>query len=62
VGEVLRALVQRYPAVRERIFDEEGGIAPTLAVAVDGEVERHYPNFRVKPDSELSIIPAIGGG
>ncbi|MBV8085757.1 MAG: MoaD/ThiS family protein [Chloroflexi bacterium] len=62
VGEVLRALVARYPAVKSRIFDEEGAIEPTIAIAVDGEVERHYPNFKVRPDSELSIIPAIGGG
>jgi molybdopterin converting factor small subunit len=62
VGEVLHALVTRYPKVKDRIFDEEGAIEPTIAIAVDGEVERHYPNFKVGPDSELSIIPAIGGG
>ena len=62
VRDVLDALVARYPGVKDRIFDDEGRIDLSLAVAVDGEVETHPLSYRVKPDSEMSIIPAIGGG
>jgi sulfur-carrier protein len=62
VREVLTALVERYPAVKERIFDDEGRIDLSLAIAIDGEVETHPLSYPVKENAEMSIIPAIGGG
>ncbi len=61
VRGVLRALGQRYPGLQERLWDEEGELAPHLAVVVDG-VETRDPWHPVGAQSEVVIIPAIGGG
>lgn len=61
VGEVLRHLVATYPQVRERLFTPEGAVSPYLMIVVDG-VEAAGPFTPVRPDSEIIIVPAIGGG
>ena len=59
--QVLAALTERYPALRERLWDEEGSLAPYLAIVVDG-VETDDLWHEVGDQSEIVIIPAIGGG
>jgi len=55
VREIVRALDARFPGLGEMI-DE------AMAVAVDGEILQD-PDFEaVQPDSELFVLPKIGGG
>lgn len=58
---VLRNLVGRYPAARERLLRPDGTLNPHLMVVVDGtEAESRFTP--VAPESEIVIIPALGGG
>jgi molybdopterin synthase sulfur carrier subunit len=48
-------LDRRFPGLGEQI--EEG-----MAVAVDGEIYQDAYQVALKPDSEIYLIPKIGGG
>lgn len=61
VGEVLRHLAATYPQVRDRLLTPEGGLQPHLMIVVDG-VEATGLFTPVRPDSEILIVPSIGGG
>ena len=60
--QVIRALGEQYPDLTERLLDEEGSIQPDLAVAIDGETSHLGLLEKVREDSEIHFIPAIGGG
>lgn len=61
LGELLRALDERCPGLYDRVI-EDGRLRPELAVAIDGEAES-FPLFeRLKPNADVTILPAIGGG
>lgn len=59
--EALEALMDRFPQVRERLLDARGALSPHLAVLVDG-TELESLDTPLRPDSELVITPALGGG
>jgi molybdopterin converting factor small subunit len=61
LGEALRGLDERCPGIYDRLV-EDGRIRPQLAVAVNGEVYQMSLSERLKPGTELTIVPAIGGG
>ena len=61
VREVLEGLVQRYPGLRGRILDEGGQLHSFLSVMVD-QCEIVSLSDEVGPDSEVVIVPALGGG
>jgi sulfur-carrier protein len=61
LGEALRALDGACPGIYDRIV-EEGRVRPQLAIAVNGEVYQMPLHERLKPGTELTIVPAIGGG
>ncbi|HET7738283.1 MAG TPA: MoaD/ThiS family protein [Tepidiformaceae bacterium] len=59
--DVLEALDQRCPGFMERVVDE-GRVRPELAIAIDGEA-RTFALFQdLRPDADVTIIPAISGG
>ncbi len=64
-GNVLRQIVAgldaRYPGVAAR-WCEDGAIAGGLAVSIDGAVTSRGLSAPVGPQSEIHILPAIGGG
>jgi molybdopterin synthase sulfur carrier subunit len=64
-GSTLRAIVdgleRKFPGVAERLCPG-GEIAPGLAVSIDGSIASRGLAAAVGPDSELHILPAIGGG
>ena len=64
VGEVLRELESKYPAIKERIKDEEGSLRRFINVFVDGNDIRHLKGVEtpVQNGSEVCILPAIAGG
>jgi len=48
-------LEQRYPGLGRQV--EEG-----MAVAIDGEIYQDAYSAELRPDSEIVLIPKIGGG
>ena len=61
LGEVLRALDRRCPGLYGRVV-EDGRVRPDLAVAINGEVLSPALYERLAPGTELTLVPAIGGG
>jgi len=61
LGEVLKALDLRCPGLYERVV-EDGRVRPELAVAINGEVLSPALHEPLAPGTELTLVPAIGGG
>jgi sulfur-carrier protein len=61
VREVIAALDERYPGVASRLC-EGGGLAGTLAIAIDGRLSRRGLFQQVTESSEIRFVPAIEGG
>ena len=61
VGEVIEALEQLHPGIRQRLCDGVN-LRPGLAAFVDTEAARLGLAQPVGPDSEVHFLPAIGGG
>jgi molybdopterin converting factor small subunit len=55
VRRMITELDQRYPGLGHQI--DEG-----MAVAIDGEIYQDAYSARLEPDSEIVLIPKIGGG
>jgi sulfur-carrier protein len=55
VRRMIAELDRRYPGLGEQI-DE------SMAVAIDGEIFQDAYSAPLKPDSEVVLIPKIGGG
>ena len=61
VRQVVERLEELYPGVKQRLV-EEGRLRPNLAVSIDGEIARLGLLEKVREDSEIHFVPAIGGG
>lgn len=61
VRAAIAELEDRYPGIAARLCGGDA-IKPGLAVAVDGNVSSQGMLQKLKPDSELHFLPAIGGG
>jgi molybdopterin converting factor small subunit len=62
-GECLEDLVREFPAIKQELFDKDGGLLEYLSVFVNREVA--FPDELTKPvkhGDEIHIIPLIGGG
>lgn len=64
VGELLAAMDQSYPGLRERICDDQGQVRRFVNVYVNDEDIRFLKDQAtpVKSSDEVSIVPAIAGG
>ncbi len=64
VGDLLAALGQDYPGLRERICDEDGKIRRFVNVFVNGQNVRDGAGETtpLRPGDEVGIIPAMAGG
>jgi molybdopterin converting factor small subunit len=65
VADALQALVERYPALRSRILDDEGESVPSfLNVFVEGEDIRLLSGLQtsVAPAATILLLPAVAGG
>lgn len=64
-GETLRQVIAQleahYPGTRERLCAGDT-LRPGLAVAIDGHMSTQGLRHKLQPDSEVHIVPAIGGG
>ncbi len=63
VGEVLGQVFERYPALKERLFDG-AELRRFVNVYVNNEDIRYLEDLDtvVEPKDEVSIIPAVAGG
>jgi molybdopterin converting factor small subunit len=59
--ELLQALDQRCPGFFARVV-EDGHIRPELAIAIDGEAASYPLHEPLRPNADVTIVPAIGGG
>ena len=64
VSEALTALWSRYPGLRDRIVNERGEVRQHVNVFVGDDNIRDREGFAtsVKPNSEITIVPAVSGG
>lgn len=60
VEEVVRSLDARFPGIRFRMIDEQGGIRPHVRFFVNGELAAL--SRRVSDADQLDIICALSGG
>jgi len=61
LAEIVAALEAIYPGIEARIRQGDS-ISPNLAFTVDGKIAAGGLATPVGPDSEVSILPAFGGG
>ena len=64
IEQVLAALEQSAPGIKERICDESGKVRRFVNIFVGDEDIRFLDNLQsvVKDGDEVSIVPAIAGG
>lgn len=64
LGELLNALEQDYPGMRDRLIDEEGEIRYFVNIYLNGEDVRFLQGADTPMSSgdEVSIVPAVAGG
>ena len=64
IGDLLTALGQDYPGLRERICEEDGTIRRFVNVFVNGQNVRDGAGEAtpLRPGDEVGIIPAMAGG
>jgi molybdopterin converting factor small subunit len=55
VGRLIAELDRQYPGLGDHI-------ARKVAIAIDGEIHQDAHFARLAPDSEVYLIPRIGGG
>ena len=60
VRDALDALVAAYPRAAPHLFRDDGRLAPSVRVAVDGESAD--ADDRCPADASLSVHPAMRGG
>lgn len=59
--ELIDDLERQFPGFRERVV-EQGDLAGSIAVSIDGEIITGGLSEPVPPQSEVHFLPAIGGG
>ena len=64
VNEIFQYMDQRFPGLKDRLYDEGGEIRRFINVYVNDEDIRFLdgPSTSLKDGDEVSIIPAIAGG
>jgi molybdopterin synthase sulfur carrier subunit len=64
VREIIDDLEAQFPGIKERLCDGDGNLRRFVNIFVDQEDVRFLDGLdtKVKPEAEVSIIPAIAGG
>ena len=63
VRQLLNNLEREFPGTKAILYDDEqDDLSPGVAVIVDGEASQLGLLERLKEDSEVHFLPAIGGG
>ena len=63
VRQVVENLERAFPGMQAELYDaEEDILMPGVAVVIDGETSQLGLLERVREDSEIHFLPALGGG
>jgi molybdopterin synthase sulfur carrier subunit len=63
IRQVIDNLERVFPGLKMELYDEEEDVVmPGLAVVIDGETTQLGLLERVREDSEIHFLPALGGG
>jgi len=64
LGNVIDAMNEQYPGIRERICDDQGQLRNFVNVYVNGEDVRFLQGLETPTSSgdEVSVVPAVAGG
>ncbi len=65
VGDLLEAIVRRWPGLRELLLDDAGQLSRHVHIFVDGRSHAHLPEALATPltgTERLDIFPAVAGG
>ncbi len=61
VRDIVEAMDEKFPGIRQRLCTGDE-LSSSLQVSIDGVMSSRGMRAKVKPDSEVHFIPAIGGG
>ena len=64
LAQLIDALEQQFPGLKERLCDEQGELRRFVNVYVNGEDVRFLSGLEtlIEADAEVSIVPAVAGG
>ena len=61
IRQIVDKLETQFPGMKARLCTGDD-LSPSLQVSIDGVMSTRGLAAKVKPDSEVHFIPAIGGG
>lgn len=63
-AEVIAAVAQEFPGIRDRVLDEQGALRRHVNIFIDGENARFLGELdaQVGRDSDIWIHPSLSGG
>ena len=64
MGELVTALVERFPALRGQLLTDDGDLNRFVNVYVNGQDVRYLDGLgtKVEPRDEVRLLPAMAGG
>jgi len=64
LADMVQAMEEQYPGIKERLLDEAGELRHFVNIYVNGEDVRYLDglNTPTKTGDEISIVPAVAGG
>lgn len=65
VGDLLEAVLDRWPDLREHLLREDGSLSKRANLFVDGRAARFLPDgldTPLAPGQEIDCFPAVAGG
>ena len=63
VRQIIENLERAFPGMKDELyFEEEDVLMPGISVIIDGETSQLGLLERVREDSEVHFLPALGGG
>ncbi|MHC4956653.1 MAG: ubiquitin-like small modifier protein 1 [Planctomycetota bacterium] len=65
VRELLDRVIERYPVMREKLFDEDGELFGHVHVFINGRDAPHLDralDTPLTPADKVDLFPAVGGG
>ena len=64
VAQLLEQIFAQHPALRDKVFDTNGNLQPSVHLLVNGREVRYLAGLQtvVTPQDAVRIFPPVGGG